>query len=49
MIAILLSIYSFPDDPTPDVPLVPDIGKQYTSDREAFNRTAKEWTERYAT
>ncbi|KAK8871993.1 Ubiquitin-conjugating enzyme E2 4 [Tritrichomonas musculus] len=45
---ILLSICSFLDDPNPDDPLVPEIANQYKDDREAYNRTAREWTEKYA-
>lgn len=45
---VLLSISSLLTDANPRDPLVPEIARQYESDREAFNRTAREWTLRYA-
>lgn len=45
---VLLSICSLLTDPNPNDPLVPDIARQYTNDRNAFNITAREWTDNYA-
>ncbi|CAF0774999.1 unnamed protein product [Adineta ricciae] len=45
---LLLSICSLLCDPNPDDPLVPDIGYQYKHDREAYNASAREWTQKYA-
>ena len=45
---VLLSICSLLTDPNPADPLVPDIARQFTDDRAAFNKTAKEWTAKYA-
>jgi ubiquitin-conjugating enzyme E2 D/E len=46
---VLLSIWSLLEEPDPYDPVVPDIARQFKVDRKAFNRTAREWTERYAT
>jgi len=45
---VLLSICSLLTDPNPDDPLVPDIAKQYKTDREQYNSTARQWTQKYA-
>lgn len=45
---VLLSLCSLLTDPNPDDPLVPDIAKLYKNDKELFNKTAKEWTTKYA-
>lgn len=45
---ILLSICSLLTNPNPDDPLVPDIAKQYTNNRLAYDMTAREWTQYYA-
>jgi ubiquitin-conjugating enzyme E2 D/E len=45
---VLLSISSLLTDPNPRDPLMPDIARQYESNREAFNRTAREWTLKHA-
>ncbi|KAG5492001.1 hypothetical protein GH5_00900 [Leishmania sp. Ghana 2012 LV757] len=45
---VLLSVCSLLTDPNPDDPLVPDIARQYKTDRSAFNKTAAEWTRQYA-
>ena len=36
-------------DPNPDDPLVGDVARVYKNDREQYDKTAKEWTEKYAT
>lgn len=46
---VLLSICSMLTDPNPEDPLVPDIARLYKTDREKYNRTAREWTQMYAT
>jgi ubiquitin-conjugating enzyme E2 D/E len=47
---VLLSISSFLDDPFPDNPHphCPEIARIYQTDREQFNKTAKEWIQKYA-
>jgi len=44
----LLSICSLLTDPNPKDPLVPEIADLYIRDREAYNNTARLWTQRYA-
>uniref|UniRef100_A0A2K5JL69 E2 ubiquitin-conjugating enzyme n=1 Tax=Colobus angolensis palliatus TaxID=336983 RepID=A0A2K5JL69_COLAP len=44
----LLSICSLLCDPNPDDPLVPEIAQIYKTDREKYNRIAREWTQKYA-
>jgi ubiquitin-conjugating enzyme E2 D len=45
---ILLSICSLLTDPNPDDPLMSDIANQYKLDKPLFERTAKEWTQSFA-
>lgn len=45
---VLLSISSLLTDANPKDPLVPDIAQLYQNNRPEFNRTAREWTLRYA-
>jgi ubiquitin-conjugating enzyme E2 D/E len=45
---VLLSICSLLTDPNPDDPLVSDIADLYKRDRAAHDRSAREWTSRYA-
>ena len=45
---VLISICSLLDDPNPDDPLVPDIARQFKSNKEAYNMTAIDWTVVYA-
>lgn len=45
---VLLSISSLLTDANPSDPLVPDIARLYVQNREEFDRTAREWTLRYA-
>ncbi|VDO00482.1 unnamed protein product [Rodentolepis nana] len=46
---LLVSIISLMSDPNPDDPLVHEIAEVFNSDREQFDKTAKEWTEKFAT
>ncbi len=46
---VLLSISSLLTDPNPDDPLVPEIASVFKSDKEKYNRTARDWTSKYAT
>ncbi len=45
---VLLSISSLLTDANPKDPLVPDIARLYVENRAEFDRTAREWTQRYA-
>ncbi|KAL1261710.1 hypothetical protein QQF64_006975 [Cirrhinus molitorella] len=45
---VLLSICSLLCDPNPDDPLVPEIARIYKTDREKYNRIAREWTQNHA-
>ncbi|KAG7277437.1 hypothetical protein CRUP_016340 [Coryphaenoides rupestris] len=45
---VLLSICSLLCDPNPDDPLVPDIAHLYKADKSRYNKTAREWTQKYA-
>ncbi|KAJ3020266.1 Ubiquitin-conjugating enzyme E2 2 [Thoreauomyces humboldtii] len=45
---VLLSICSLLTDANPHDPLVGNIAQQYMKDREEHDRTAREWTKRYA-
>lgn len=45
---VLLSVCSLLSDPNPDDPLVPEIANLYKTDKEQFNKNAKEYTIRYA-
>ena len=45
---VLLSISSLLTDPNPDDPLVPDIAKQYKTDKAGYEQTAREYTAKYA-
>ncbi|CAF91214.1 unnamed protein product, partial [Tetraodon nigroviridis] len=46
--SVLLSICSLLCDPNPDDPLVPEIARIYKTDREKYNKIAREWTQKYA-
>uniref|UniRef100_A0A8B9VAE8 E2 ubiquitin-conjugating enzyme n=1 Tax=Anas zonorhyncha TaxID=75864 RepID=A0A8B9VAE8_9AVES len=48
VLIVLLSICSLLCDPNPDDPLVPEIARIYKTDREKYNRIAREWTQKYA-
>jgi ubiquitin-protein ligase len=41
---VVVSIYGLLDDPDPYDPLDAEIAQIYLSDRDAFNRNAREWT-----
>lgn len=45
---VLLSISSLLTDPNPKDPLVPQIANQYMEDKNAYEETAREWTNLYA-
>lgn len=45
---VLLSISSLLTDANPKDPLVPEIARLYVENRMEFDRTAREWTQRYA-
>jgi ubiquitin-protein ligase len=45
---VLLSICSLLTDPNPGDPLVPNIAQQLLSDKEEHDKTAVEWTKRFA-
>jgi ubiquitin-conjugating enzyme E2 D/E len=45
---VLLSISSLLTDANPRDPLVPEIARQYETNRALFNQTAREWTLRFA-
>lgn len=46
---VLLSVCSLLSDPNPNDPLVSDIAHIYNTNRELYDKTAKEWTTIYAT
>ncbi|KIO23686.1 hypothetical protein M407DRAFT_26888 [Tulasnella calospora MUT 4182] len=45
---VLLSICSLLTDPDLDNSLVPEIAQVYKADRDRYEATAREWTEKYA-
>ena len=45
---VLLSISSLLTDPNPDDPLVPDIARQYKTNKAAYEQTARDYTAKYA-
>jgi len=45
---VLLSIVSLLTDPNPDSPLSSEAAMLYKSDRNKYNKTAREWTKKYA-
>ena len=45
---VLRSIVTLMAEPNPEDPLVPEAAHLYRTDREAYDRTVAEWTERYA-
>ncbi|KAL0026077.1 hypothetical protein WJX79_007707 [Trebouxia sp. C0005] len=45
---VLLSVCSLLTDPNPSDPLVGSIAQQLLTDREGHDKTASEWTRRYA-
>lgn len=45
---VLLSICSLFTDANPNDPLVPDVAREYINNKDQFDRTAQEWTRRYA-
>lgn len=45
---VLLSIVNLMTDPNADNPLQAEIAHHYKTDREKYNKTAAEWTKKYA-
>merc|ERR1711879_148362 len=45
---VLMTIRQVLVEPNPDNPLEPEIAQQFKENRTAFNKTAKEWTKKYA-
>ena len=45
---VLLSICSLLTDPNPEDPLVPGIAHLYDNDKPKYEKTAQEWTQKYA-
>ena len=45
---ILMAIQNLLINPNIDHPLEPEIANQYKADKNAYDATAKEWTEKYA-
>jgi ubiquitin-conjugating enzyme E2 D/E len=45
---VLVSVYYLLSTPDPDDSLAAEIASLYKTDRDAFNKTAREWTEKYA-
>jgi len=45
---VLLSVCSMLTDANPNDPLMPDIAHVYRTNRPMFDKTAKEWTQQYA-
>ena len=46
--AVLTSIRSLLCDPNPDDPLVPDVARQYRSNKKRYIEIGKEWTRKHA-
>ena len=45
---VLLSLSSLLTDPNPDDPLVGEVATVYKKDRARYDKTAREWTQKYA-
>ena len=45
---VLLSICSLLNDPNPNDPLMPEIAKEYVDNKGNYEKTARDWTIRYA-
>jgi ubiquitin-protein ligase len=45
---VLLSICSLLTDPNPDDPLVPEIAHIYKTNKGEYEKTAREWTRKFA-
>ena len=48
ILKVLLSISSLLTDPNPNDPLEAEIASQYKKNKEQFNKTASDWTKKYA-
>ncbi|GAA5975835.1 hypothetical protein JCM10908_005295 [Rhodotorula pacifica] len=49
IVKVLLSVASLLADPNPHDPLMPEIAQRYLKNRKEHDKTAKEWTQKYAT
>lgn len=45
---VMISLISWLDEPNPRDPLVPDIARTYTNDRELYKQRCKDYVRRYA-
>jgi ubiquitin-conjugating enzyme E2 D/E len=45
---VLLSICLLMGEPNPDDPVMPEIATLFKNDRQAYNQSAREWTQVYA-
>ena len=45
---VLLSISALLADPNPDAPMIPEIGNVMRESKEKYEKTAREWTIKYA-
>ncbi|BGP01194.1 Ubiquitin carrier protein [Rhodotorula toruloides ATCC 204091] len=48
IVKVLLSVASLLADPNPHDPLMPDIAQRYLKNRKEHDKTAREWTQKYA-
>ncbi|BGP14356.1 hypothetical protein JCM10213_004483 [Rhodosporidiobolus nylandii] len=48
IVKVLLSVASLLADPNPHDPLMPDIAQKYLKNRKDHDKTAKDWTQKYA-
>ena len=46
---VLLSICALMCEPNPDDPLMPEVARQFKTDRATYNEIAREYTRRHAT
>jgi ubiquitin-conjugating enzyme E2 D len=45
---LVLALFSLMEAPEPDNAMRPDVAEVYKTDRALFERTAREWTRKYA-
>ncbi|GAA6062644.1 hypothetical protein JCM10212_003456 [Sporobolomyces blumeae] len=48
IVKVLLSVASLLADPNPHDPLMPDIAQKFLKNRKEHDKTAREWTQKYA-